>query len=297
MSHSSLSMYLANPQRYYKIYITDYPMPRMEQTQAMSVGSAFDAYVKSYLVTTLWEKTPEEFELENILVAQVSAANLEWARENGKYAFDQYRECGALADLTQDLATSIIKPRFEFKLTGDIAGVPVLGYPDLFFINEQEARIVMDFKVNGYCSARPVSPKRGYVKVRPGPDKQRRPPQLAVVKGVRINISDYFETIDKSWCQQNTLYAWLMGEKIGSDFIIGIEQIACSPGFFFPKIRVASHRGRPSPKYQDELAATLVDAWEHVQAGTICDNQDELEAECKAEFEMLTENKLWGKIQ
>lgn len=286
MSHSSFSLYKQNKQQFFEVYCVTHPPERMKQTRAMSVGSAFDAEIKNLLVKELWDDVPPQFELETLFNKQVEEHNREFARPAGKYLIQQYKELGALADLMLDLSKSIIIPRFEFELISEVEGVPLKGYPDVFFVTEKDARIIFDFKVNGYDSREGAAPKRGWVKVRGEATKQKNFPMLMDYKGVKINVSDHFEHIDSSWAQQNTMYAWMLGETIGSDFIIGIEQLACTPWYPMPKVKIASHRGKVSPKFQENLISEMQEAWDRITNLEICDNQEEIEAKCTAMWEM-----------
>ena len=65
----------------------------------MSIGSAFDAFLKSHLHKVLFGGTDPRFELEAIFEEQVESHNRDWAKVHGEYVFNFYRECGALADL------------------------------------------------------------------------------------------------------------------------------------------------------------------------------------------------------
>ena len=131
LSPSSLGTWEADQEEFYLRYLADKRPPRMPQTQPMSIGSAFDAYVKSYYHKVLFNTVDPEFEFDTIFINQVEEHNRDWALVAGKYAFDAYQTSGALADLLNELQKSQSDPRFEFTLQDEFMGVPLLGKPDL----------------------------------------------------------------------------------------------------------------------------------------------------------------------
>lgn len=296
LSPTSIASWYSDRDEYYLKYLADNRPPRLPQTVPMSIGAAFDAYVKNYLVERLFGEVPNEFQFETIFTTQVESHNRDWARKHGKHAFEAYKQSGALADLMIELQRSQTTPRFEFTVRGDVthesvvSGIPLLGKPDCYFVTEAGAHIVMDWKVNGYCAKRGVSPKPGYVKCRDGWEgnhsrshmKAHKDAHLMNVGGLTINIASFFETVDESWARQLCIYAWLLGEEVGSNFVICIEQLACKADGEFPKIRVASHRARASAQFQYELILKAWKIWDCIQRGHIFDDRslEDSEARC-----------------
>jgi len=249
----------------------------------MSVGSAFDAYVKAHLSEKFFGEIREGFALEELLVSQVAAEHQEWARVAGKWAFDSYMKSGALADIMLQLDLAVEEPRFEVKVEGNIChetcveGVRILGKPDLFF-KAKEAHVIFDWKVNGYCGKSGVSPKAGYVKCRDGWSEDYAPHSKThnqmhkncipeMIEGITVNIGKFFEGVDKKWADQLVSYGFVLGEPIGAPLVIGIEQLACKPGPDKPLIRVASHKGYASKGYQETLYARYVKLWKALHDG------------------------------
>jgi len=265
----------------------------------MSVGSSFDAHAKSFLHEALIGKDPR-FELNTIFESQVEPHNRDWALPAGAYCFEMYKRSGALTDLMTELGTAVGQPRFEFAIKGTVegkreglvtveAGVPLLGKPDIFFINKEGAHVTYDWKVNGFCAARMTSPKQGYVKVRdswktdgtnpfaPGryfpPSKNVNQPHkdalLMTWKGIQINVNCYLEQTDRGWADQLATYSWLLGEPIGSECVIGIDQLCCVPQVdtTYPLVRVASHRTRISELYQQDVLRRYQQAWARINSG------------------------------
>jgi len=284
LSPSAISQWVSDRDEYYLRYLADFPPPKIPQSKPMSIGSAFDAYAKSYLVEKLYGKGMKpEFEFDTIFCSQVDIHNRDWAIVHGKHAFDQYRSSGALADLMLELSRADGSPRFEFEVEGRIPhesvieGVPLLGKPDLYYKSNVGAHIIVDWKVNGYCAKTGVTPKKGYVRIL-DPDKGRdhnhshKDAHLMRIGGIDINIAQYFEDVDLDWARQLVIYGWLLGEPVGSNFLIAVEQLACRPAAIeFPKIRIASHRGRASEGYQLGLLKQAASIWMSISRGHIFD--------------------------
>lgn len=270
MSPTSLKTFESDSVTYYLRYLADDRPDRDPQTEPMAVGSAFDAYVKSYLVEKLFGKAEGKYELQTLFEAQVEKQNRDVAWVAGQHCFSSYRKSGALADLMLELNKSVGEPRFEFSVQGAIGGeregkfrnigIPLLGKPDVFFINSEGARCIFDWKVNGYFSKSGASPTKGYIGLRDESGRNKghhRDAQPMVFNGIVINMSTFLELINVDWATQLSIYAWLIGEDIGSEFVVGIDQLACRNKV----IRVAQHRYKVSTLFQNLLFERLVIAW------------------------------------
>lgn len=289
ISPTSLAKYYDDRDEYYLQYLAENRPPRFPQTKPMSIGSAFDAYVKTYLHYILFGNygKDDEFKLQKIMKAQVEPQNYAWAVENGKYVFECYKKSGALADLMIELQAAQDNPKFEFTIQNRVGveatfgGVPLLGKPDIFFISEGGAHVILDWKVNGYCSKSATSPKPGYVKIRDswGPETAKasrgkdmhKDVQLMQFSGIDINIATFFEAVDVTWANQLSIYGWVLGEPIGGKTVIGIDQIVAKPrgGDQYPLLRVATHRSRVSEGYQEKLFALIKAMWTSIETGHI----------------------------
>lgn len=302
LSPSSLKCFENNRQEFYLRYLADFKPPKSAQTLPMAVGSAFDAYCKSYLYYGLYGNygPDDTYSRDKIFEAQVEVQNRQWAAEAGQHAFNCYKSSGALADLMCELNTSVNKPRFEFSIQNFVEGaagsVPLLGKPDIFFINSQGCRVILDWKVNGFCAREATSPYKGYVMVRdswsqmkyPNSKSHRLPHKDCYptdFKGVKINRYFEMELVDAEWAAQLTTYAWLLGEEIGStDLVLGIEQLCGTPkGERFPELRCASHRNRVSADFQYHLHQRYAYAWNVIESGHIFDELDYSQSLAKQE--------------
>jgi len=281
VSPSSLKTFYTDREEYYLKYLADFKKPRDPQTLPMSVGSAFDAYVKHYLYRRFHGELDPRFAFDALFAAQVEEHNRDFALEAGKVCFEAYKVSGALSDLLTQMMDSPVKPEFEADLrgvvggaSGNVGGVPLFGKPDLFFKTVDGVSVVYDWKVNGYCSQ--ASPKAGYVVLRDGwkgsPSRSAGKCHKDAVVHMRgripVNVAQTMDVIEPDWANQTTIYAWMLGEAIGSNFIVGIDQLACAPG----QIRVAEHRSYVGKAFQEKLASDLLKMWAIVQSGWIFDS-------------------------
>lgn len=268
LSPTSVHKFLDDTEEFFLRYLSDIEIPRMPQTQPMSIGSAFDAYCKSYLHERLFGVAAtqgSQFELDAIFEEQVEPHNRDWARQEGEHVFEEYKKAGCLADLMLELNQAVGKPLFEFsiqdEISTDVGDIPLLGKPDVFFVNSQGARVIYDWKVNGYCSSRLTSPMKGYIKLRNTANKQIKTHKDCVLintKGIMINAAMFLEDGNKAWADQLTIYSWLLGEPIGSEQVIfGIDQITGPAN----GLRFATHRLRVRPDFQYQLLEVIKMIW------------------------------------
>ncbi len=300
LSPTSLALFYQNRNQFYINYLCDTRVARDPQTEPMAVGSAFDARVKSWLVGRLIGNDPR-FEFETIFEAQVEPQNRDEARRAGDEVFRFYTQYGALADLLLDLEGCIGKPRFEASIEApitsqlEIGAIPFLGKPDIYFITKKGARVIFDWKVNGYYSNHNISPKPGYVRQRTGEPKtngkQHDKAMVMDFQGVKIAATHPLDTVDKSWAAQLSIYAWLLGEAIGAQFITAIDQIAVGRDALQNRMfRIAQHRSVVNEKFQQEVFSRAHKAWEIIKSGHIFDElpRDVSDRQCRQLDEMAT---------
>ncbi len=283
LSPTSISLFYSNLTEFYMNYLSDNKPPRMLQTQPMSIGSSFDAYIKAHLHEVLFGKGADpKFDLQTLFEAQVEPHNRDWAWDAGEHAFYEYKRSGALSDLMLELQGSISAPRFEMEVKGvidgvkegvtrDIGEVPLLGKPDLFYVNKAGANVIHDWKVNGYCSKYNTSPMQGYVRLRTeGMNKgQHKNAQLLPFKGLMINATSALEDFNVDWARQLAIYAWLCGQDIGGDFVVSVDQLVCKPTTTTPDIRVAEHRIKIRPKFQWDVFSKAQYIWEVINSNHV----------------------------
>lgn len=290
LSPTSISLWGQDRTEFYFRYLADDRPERMLQTRPMSVGSAFDAYVKSELTQKLFGTTDVsgvDHSFSALFEKQVDAHNRDWALVAGREAMALYRCSGALADLVLELESAIEDPRFEFSVEGRVPhekvvdGVTLLGRPDLFFRTKNGA-VVIDWKVNGWCSTRAPSPVKGYIKCRSLKkgrfvNKVHKDAHVMMVDGMMIDIVHTMDELSIPWARQLSIYAWVLGVEVGGDFIIGIDQLV-------GRDRVSTLRNKVGRGFQRVLLDDIVDIWCCILTGHIFDGTRE---ESDARIKML----------
>jgi len=203
LSPTSIGVFEESVSEFYLQYLANNRPPKLPQTQAMSTGSAFDAFAKSHLHQNLFGKGKDpRFDLIALFEAQVETRNRDFAYGAGKHLFEQYQKSGALSDLMIQLSSAVGEPRFELEVRGVIngyregvtmtrEGVVLLGKPDCFFINTHGAHVILDWKVSGYCSDYGASPLPGYVSIRNDPKQsdQHKDACPMMLKGIMVNVA------------------------------------------------------------------------------------------------------------
>jgi hypothetical protein len=193
----------------------------------------------------------------------------DFAIEAGQHVFDAYCYTGAYRELLDDLAEAVEPPQFEFTLREGVRGIPLLGKPDCQY-RTKDAHVMLDWKVNGYCSKYAKSPNKLYSMVRDGqdqkPSRNAGNPHKGYIpmeyNGLTIG-SHYLEAANESWADQLAIYGWMMGEQIGDESMVArIDQIVAKPHKDGPILRVANHKARISTFWQHRLLRRLQDAWE-----------------------------------
>ena len=282
LSPSSLALWECNREAFYLKYLVDERPPRTPQTDYMSIGSAFDAYVKAALHTALFgEGVDPRFEFDAIFTEQVEEQNRDWALDAGKYAFDAYCVTGSYDELLENLLGSQTDPEFEFRVDGTVMGVPLMGKPDLRYIDCSGANVILDWKISGFCSKYGASPYKGYRLVRDGWTQETAKPSRGAGnahklykpithRGMEIG-SHYLEETCADWADQLSIYGWMLGESVGDENVtVCIDQLACKSRLpEYPLVRVANHCCRISVVWQQSLVQRLTSCWEAVTTGYI----------------------------
>lgn len=292
LSPSALFQYRKDKKEYFRKYCCDYRPPKIQQTPPMAVGSAFDAFVKSFLYEKFGKPKDaaeaQKYERQTLFDSQVETQNRQMVWEYGEHLFEMYKSSGALSDLMLDLSKAIDEPRFEIDLQGTVTGptggsgegntgtgvsdsgverhingVVLLGKPDIRFINSEAAHVVYDWKVNGYLAKSPVSPKPGFVQLREcdqhGGWTRRGPHKDAWIQpkyGMMLN-STRLESVDEDWAAQLATYGWLLGSTPGVELVVGIEQFCGNKS----ALRLASHRTTIGRQFQLNLLNDYIDLW------------------------------------
>lgn len=310
LSPTALHKWEADREEFYLRYLSDASPPIAPQTQPMSVGSGFDAFVKSAL-NDRYTSDPA-YNLQPLFESQVEEDVREFAWTAGEWCWNRYQAVGAYDDLCKEIDKAKNKPRFEFQLRESICGVPLQGKPDLQF--DLEVPFIHDWKVSGYCGNYATSPKPLYSMCRdtwciPGeeqviaatrggnrPHKNYKPMEM----GGTIVGCHWLEDVCKEWADQLSIYAWMLGMPVGDEgWIASIDQLACKPGPDKPYIRVAQYRCRVSSFWQFSLLTRLTQCWNTLQSGHIFTDlsPEESNARCEAlDMQIYDDDDFWARL-
>ncbi len=233
--------------------------PRPPQTKPMSIGSAFDARIKAYIADKVlgvkdW--------FEKLFESQVEPTFRDWAYAESQIVFDGYVKAGCADLLIKEIADSIsLRLEFEqFKSLKYEDGfeVPLYGKPDAYFMRRDGLQIVIDWKVNGYCSQ--ASPAPGYVRLYDADGYDKGSYKFAypmVYKGILCATGE----IAAQWRDQIRMYTWMLGED-NNDWVAGIDQLV----FRNSTPRYAIHRMRIAED-DPNLRKRIRQAWECISSG------------------------------
>lgn len=308
LSYSSVTLFEKNPEEFFLKYLAGNRPDKIPQERPAAAGSGFDACVKSSLAADLGLDTAETTNSYPVLFkAQVEPQNREWAEPVGRHLLDEYQACGAYADLLAILAqASDIK--FETNAERMIDGVPMSGKPDCRFTlkpRDTVIRVILDWKVKGYCSKNTTSPSKGYRICRDG-TRWKKPSRnngqahdlyLATDhNGFEVSAGS-MESCNDEYADQLTLYGWLLGEEIGDDnVVVMIDELVAKPNGERPFIRVASHRARVTKAHQQLLLERIKRCWDAIESGHIFRelSREESDARCELLDETATSLKGTG---
>lgn len=277
ISPSALAKFEKDPSDFYLTYCAE-PRPKRElQSKPASVGSAFDAYVKSQLMAELFGQPC----FRDLFETQVERQHRDFAIKAGRHVMESYVACGAYQNLIDLLKDSSEEPQFEFDADIKLGNIPIVGKPDCRFIHKNGAHIILDWKVNGYCGKSSTSPSKGYMLCRDGLDWPAKGSRshgkchalFEPVEFLGITVNKFFmEQVSIDWADQLSMYGWMMGEPVGNEkVILCIDQIVAKPAGVnglkdgLPKLRIANHRARVSSKYQINLKGRIEAMWAAIQ--------------------------------
>ena len=296
LSPSQLSLWYRDREGYYLQHLTPHRQKSTATTYAMTIGSSFDAYVKSAMYEHLFGKGHNpQFEFQSIFEEQVTPEHRDWALDNGGYAFECYKHTGAYTELLELVDASQQAPQFEFTIEGEVQSIPLLGKPDLRFVHKDGAHVILDWKVSGYCSKSSVSPAKNFQLIRDGWSERKAPESRSHYtshkkytplryKGLEVSTS-YLEEANKTWADQIIIYSWLLGEEVGDENVIAcIDQLACKATKDYPLIRVAQHRSRTSSTYQHDLMSRLQSCWTAIKNEHIFDDLSKGDSKSRCEI-------------
>lgn len=276
-------------------YLTDDRPDREPQGNAAGVGSAFDARVKAHMYTHSYGPgyMPEKYSYEALFEKQVEPQNRDFAGPAGDHVFECYQISGFLDRLKALADKAVQSPQYEFRVEREVGGVPLLGLPD-GFIQLPEVDVILDFKVNGYCSKSAVSPNPGFLLCCDGytAAKQSRSHNTshksAEIRDYRgVKIGGWMEDFSEAWASQLTGYGWCLGEAIGSEnVVLMIHQVVAKPiPEMRPLLRFAEFAGPVRKPYQEFLLQRYLKCWRAITENHVF--QDLSVEESRKRFDLL----------
>jgi hypothetical protein len=266
LSYSAFKLFEQDPEKYYLRYMTKNDAARDPQNHHMAVGSAVDAFIKAELYKRLIGKGDPAFELQTLFEAQVESPQRDQAWVAGAKLFELYEKLGGLKNILECMRGCVGEPRFEKEIVGPVEGVIILGRPDIHYIHRMGARIVHDFKAQGWYAQTKAQPKPGYLKISPG-GKASRDCMPMLHKGFEINVTKTMNVSHLEWAEQLSMYAWTLGEQVGGDFILTIDHFCCDQQG--GEHRLAWYAALCNSQWQREFFNRLKRAWEHIQQGHV----------------------------
>lgn len=265
-SYSSYSLLKSDPEKFFLTYMNGPRGPRDPQNHYMSIGSSFDAFAKSALHKDTINDGDQRFELRTLFEEQVEPQHRDKAWVDGEFLFKFYQVSGAYSRILKELEGCVGPPRFESKITAQIGEALILGKPDIYWINKLGCRMTHDFKVNGFYSKSPPSPRKGYTWILPG-GLMHQNCVPTTHKGVVINSVYKMDQTAPDWATQLSMYSWIMGSEVGSDFILSIDQICCNANN--GKHRIARLCSLVDEKFQLDLYNDLQKCWRSLLDGHV----------------------------
>lgn len=290
LSPSAIDLWTEDRREYYIKYLADVRCPKVPQDAAMSVGSAFDSYIKAHITNVIAGKdvltrcpqvvtshmVRKEAHLINAdgsqcldetfvsqYLASVEPQNDKTALRDGWIIYQDYIRSGSLARLLTELPANS-RIAMESTVSGFVPGttVPLSGKPDLYCILENSSKI-WDWKVNGYYSKKGAYPNPAAYGI------------YDCVTGGYIGCGSKFgrsfEEADSTWATQLLTYGWCLG-LVDPEIII--DQIAYRIGVDCKQKKrlVATTRGKITKAFADDVARRYISCWEAIKMDHVFTN-------------------------
>lgn len=309
LSYSAMILFEKSPEEYFLKHLAGNRPDKIPQERPAAAGSTFDARVKSSLAADLeLDSAHTTNSYPTLFEAQVEPQNREWAEPVGLHLLDEYRSCGAYDDLLDILRTAT-DIKFETNAERMIEGVPMSGKPDCRFTlkpRDTVIRVILDYKVKGYCSKNTTSPSKGYRICRDG-TRWKKPSRnngqchdlyLAYDHhGFEVSAGS-MESCNDEYADQLTLYGWLLGEEVGDDnVVVMIDELVAKPNGepgVLPLMRIANHRARVSKAHQQRLLERIKRCWDAIESGHIFSDLSREENDSRCELLDETATSLKG---
>lgn len=282
ISPSAFMLWEKDPKEYALRHLVDNRPPRTLQELPASVGSSFDAWVKSALYGALFggQHNPK-YEFDALFTSQVEEHNRDEAHGMGLRCFDNYVHTGAYDELLELMQGAKEAPQFEFDAASTTEGVPISGKPDCRFVHNSGVHFILDWKVKGYCSKWGASPSKNYRLCRDGlewpkPSRSHGTAHKGYepmdFNGIEIN-KHFMEEGNTEWAIQLGMYGWMMGEEVGDEnVVVAIDEIVAKSRHKEdkpPLLRIANHRCRIGADFQQDIIQRIQRLWNAIETGWI----------------------------
>jgi len=249
LSPSSLATFYSSPDRYYAEKILG--EPRMPQTEAMAVGSAFDCFIKCHIAE---REGFSGWNLDKMLDTSIDTGLLDRSIGRGKRALLAYLDSRAWYTIKDKLADCIMEKGYN-KTVG---GVPLYGYPDLVYYDNGRP-VVLDWKVNGYMSTRKTYAKTTHM----GHGK-------TCVVDRDGWLYNKIPAARLYWGDQLMTYGWFLcgyGKEVG----LQVHQLVCND-----TIIVANHKVISDLTSQSDLLLRYQNAWKILHSDALMEEYFDL---------------------
>ncbi len=266
LSYSAFTLFEKDPEKYYLRYMAPNKPPRDPQNHHMAVGSAIDAFIKAELYSRLIGKGDPAFGKQALFETQVEAPQRDMAWKAGTVLYNVYEKLGGMTNLLDHMKGCIGEPKFEKEVVGPVESVTLLGRPDVHYIHRQGKRAVHDFKAQGYWAQTKAQAKPGYLRILPG-GKASRDCMPGYHHGIEINLSKQMQRVHLEWAEQLSMYAWILGEEVGGDYVLTIDHFCCDQQG--GEHRLAWYASICGSQWQREFFDRIKNAWEHIQRGHV----------------------------
>jgi hypothetical protein len=296
LSPLQLSRWEKEPERYYLEYLADTKVGREPQTLPMAVGSAFDVFVKSSLQRRFGRGYIPGTEAE-IMLKQVENElyRKELMEEIAPKLLTGYQVSGAYASIC-GLVGDVTTLEMEYDGKGQLWGIPWVFKPDFLCRTVGSFPVVIDWKVNGYCSNSNTSPEAGYLRCTDGwqggvhsrdngaTHKLFQPMKFGdILVNGNSSMYEVGQGTRSDWNTQLTIYGLGYWGVDAPPMVVGIDQLACKTVEGIGRVpRIAQHRWLVTRASVQAVKERVERMWEAINSDWVFRfmTKDESRARC-----------------
>jgi hypothetical protein len=271
LSPSSLSAFEDQPNRFYMERMSPVPWPKEPQGLAAAAGSSFDAQIKveicknlgitdivyERVLKGLYDKEQREHYLTSgtPFATMIFESSVEPTHRGVVLtAGDKIKRMYASSRIYKDTQFVDVELHHTFTLLS--SGTPLFMKLDGVINLDDEQRVPLDWKVQGFASTTGASPKPGYKWIQ-GEDGMVKGPHEKYSK----NMS--FHDIDAKWGDQLCTYGWGLGKPPLTPFRVVIHALVVRP----TGVRIAVYEGWITVERQRDLMRRYEMAWYMLKSG------------------------------